>query len=164
MKKHLLFMLTVFLSLGFFSSVDICAQHALVVTGADAKTGFGSVSVSIGQPFISTDSARRGIISHGVQQPFEIQRLPVSVQDNTSKVHASAFPNPTFDFLKITIDGTISERHSIRISDLKGNELLVQEFSGSDFLLPMDHYAAGLYIVDINDADTVISSFRIVKQ
>ena len=163
MKTFYSFVLPILLFLCMHTA-DMLAQQSFVVSGADAKTGFGSVSVSVGQIITISDSARRGSISHGVQLPFEILHLPVGVNNDISNnIKAEAYPNPTFDFLKISIPDDYMQ-HIVRIADMNGSILFTQEFIGKELLLPMNRYASGMYIIDILENDSILSSFRIIKQ
>ena len=50
-----------------FTIADLSAQHAFVVTGDDVKTGFGSVTMTVGQLVADSDTTRRGSVMSGIQ-------------------------------------------------------------------------------------------------
>ena len=106
--------------IGFlFVSVQLSAQEAFVVTGDDLSTGFGTVNYSVGQLIVKSDSTKNGSMRHGIQIPIELFKIPVGI-DEISEIHAEAFPNPTFDHVKIIIPEKYQGPFTLTLMDIKG--------------------------------------------
>ena len=72
------------------------------------------------------------------------------------------YPNPFRDQLNIIVRSNISTTATVRVSDVTGKQLLQQTFSTST-ALGLNHLAAGMYIVQVNDGIS-IRSFKVYKQ
>jgi hypothetical protein len=152
----------VFLFGFFFMTAQLSAQQSFVVTGDDAKTGFGSVSHSVGQVIITTDTTKKGSVMHGVQLPYELFRNPVGI-DELEDIQAEAFPNPTFDRVKITLPEHHQGTCEVSLISIDGSILETHIIDGNEYLLSLSQYSAGLYTILLTKDARTVSSFTIIK-
>ncbi|MFM6955162.1 MAG: T9SS type A sorting domain-containing protein [Ignavibacteria bacterium] len=144
-------------------SITVSAQEAFVATGDDLTTGFGTVNYSVGQLVVKSDSTKHGSMRHGVQIPIELFKIPVGIHEIT-EIQAEAFPNPTFDHVKIMIPNTYRGPFSIKIMDIHGRILDNYQMTTAEMLLSLSHYSSGTYSIVIAQQTNIVSSFSIIKQ
>lgn len=152
----------VFLFGFFYMSFQLSAQQSFVVTGDDTNTGFGSVNYSVGQVIITSDSTRKGSIMHGVQLPFELFRNPVGINE-LHDIQAIAYPNPTFDRVKISIPEHHQGPFSLSLISGNGSIIETQTIYESEFILSLTQHSTGMYTILISKDNRTVSSFSIIK-
>ena len=149
--------------IGFlFVSVQLSAQEAFVVTGDDLTTGFGTVNYSVGQLIVKSDSTKNGTMRHGIQIPIELFKIPVGI-DEISEIHAKAFPNPTFDHVKIIIPEKYHGPFTVTLIDIKGGILEKHQMNSNEMLLSLMQHSLGTYTIVISQQSKTVSSFSIIK-
>ena len=151
-----------FLLVFLLVSVTVSAQEAFVVTGDDLTTGFGTVNYSVGQLIVKSDSTKNGSMRHGIQIPIELFKIPVGI-DEISEIHAEAFPNPTFDHVKIIIPEKYHGPFTVTLMDIKGGILEKHQMNSNDMLLSLMQHSLGTYTIVISQQSKTISSFSIIK-
>lgn len=151
-----------FLLVFLLVSVTVSAQEAFVATGDDLTTGFGTVNYSVGQLIVKSDSTKHGSMRHGIQIPIELFKIPVGI-DEISEIHAEAFPNPTFDHVKIIIPEKYQGPFTVTLMDIKGGILEKHQMNSNDMLLSLMQHSLGTYTIVISQQSKNISSFSIIK-
>lgn len=151
-----------FLLVFLLVSVTVSAQEAFVVTGDDLTTGFGTVNYSVGQLIVKSDSTKNGSMRHGIQIPIELFKIPVGI-DEISEIHAEAFPNPTFDHVKIIIPEKYHGPFTVTLMDIKGGILEKHQMNSNEMLLSLMQHSLGTYTIVISQQSKTISSFSIIK-
>lgn len=151
-----------FLLVFLLLSVTVSAQEAFVATGDDLTTGFGTVNYSVGQLIVKSDSTKHGSMRHGIQIPIELFKIPVGI-DEISEIYAEAFPNPTFDHVKIIIPEKYQGPFSVTLMDIKGGILEKHQMNSNDMLLSLMQHSLGTYTIVISQQSKNISSFSIIK-
>jgi len=149
--------------IGFlFISLELSAQEAFVVTGDDLTTGFGTVNYSVGQVIVRSDSTKNGSMRHGIQIPIELFKIPVGI-DEISEIYAEAFPNPTFDFVKIIIPEQYQCPFTLTLMDIKGGILEKHQMNSHEMLISLMQHSVGTYTIVISQQSKTVSSFSIIK-
>ena len=149
--------------IGFlFVSVQLSAQEAFVVTGDDLTTGFGTVNYTVGQLIVKSDSTKNGSMRHAIQIPIELFKIPVGI-DEISEIHAEAFPNPTFDHVKIIIPEKYHGPFTVTLMDIKGGILEKHQMNSNEMLLSLMQHSLGTYTIVISQQSKTVSSFSIIK-
>ena len=98
---------------------QLSAQEVVSASGGEATGSGGSFSYSVGQVFYSTSTASTGSISQGVQQALEFVTL--SNPDLTSlNLTAVTYPNPTADYVILSLNDSSLEKLSYTLYDLLG--------------------------------------------
>jgi len=151
-----------FLLVFLLVSVTVSAQEAFVVTGDDLTTGFGTVNYTVGQLIVKSDSTKNGTMRHGIQIPIELFKIPVGI-DEISEIHAEAFPNPTFDHVKIIIPEKYHGPFTVTLMDIKGGILEKYQMNSNEMLLSLMQHSLGTYTIVISQQSKTISSFSIIK-
>jgi hypothetical protein len=150
--------------IGFlFVSVQLSAQEAFVVTGDDLTTGFGTVNCSVGQLIVISDSTKIGSMRHGIQIPIELLRNPVGIEEY-SEITAEAFPNPTYNHVKIIIPEKYQGPFSLMLLDIEGGILETHLMNSHEMMISLMHRSAGSYTIVIHKESKTVSSFSIIKQ
>ena len=143
----------------------LTAQNALLTSGGNASGTGGSVSYSIGQVFYTTDTDNTGVVSQGVQQPFEISTVTETEKTDGINLICSAYPNPTTDYVILRIDNSSTsdlQFMSYQMYDMLGKLLEEKEVSENETTISMGHYVPSIYFLKVTDGNEV-KLFKIIK-
>jgi hypothetical protein len=99
---------------------------------------------------------------HGIQIPIELFKIPVGI-DEISEIQAEAFPNPTFDHVKIIIPEKYHGPFTVTLMDIKGGILEKYQMNSNEMLLSLMQHSLGTYTIVISQQSKTISSFSIIK-
>ncbi len=148
--------------LGMFVSFFGTAQQNTVSTGGNASSVGGSVSYSIGQIDYETSSNANETVSQGVQQPFEI--YPLAVDELFSSLEINLFPNPTSDFIHLTIgDLSKSEYLSYQLTDASGRLIQSARISDKSIQIDVQHLSTASYFLNVFVGERPAKSFTLIK-
>lgn len=153
-----IFLLTI---ISFFKSY---AQESVNVSGNTATGTGGSLSYSVGQITYISQFGTGGLLSLGVQQPYEI--APIR-KDNFTEINLamSAFPNPTTDFLKLVITDNQWNNLSYQLFEINGRALFnPRTITASETSVSMQELRAGMYFLAVNNEIKTIKTFKIIKK
>ena len=103
-----------------------------------------------------------GSVAQGVQQTYNITAL-LGVEIAAIKLELMAYPNPTQDILTIKIDNYKNESLTYQLYDLQGKLWDSQSLQGAQTQLDMKDLAGGSYLLSIQENETLIKTFRIIK-
>jgi hypothetical protein len=148
---------------GMFVSFLGTAQQNTVATGGNASSAEGSISYSIGQIDYETSSNANGTVSQGVQQPFEI--YPLAVDELFSSLEINLFPNPTSDFIHLTI-GDLSkiENLNYQLTDANGRLIQYDRILENSTQIDVQHLSTASYFLNVFVGETPAKSFTIIKK
>ena len=149
------------ISLILLAVMSISAQSALVGTGGEANGNGGSVSYSVGQIAVQSNSESSTSISEGVQQPYEIDVVGVDNYPGIT-LNAVVYPNPTSGNVQLTIDNVQFEGE-VKVFDANGKYLLSKQIEGETTQLDLSPYAPGTYYVKVCNGKDVMKTFKVVK-
>lgn len=155
-------MKSLFLIFSSCLSISLHAQQGFSTTGGEASGTAGSSSFSVGQMAYSTYAGSNGSVVQGVQQTYHITAL-LGVEIAAIKLELVAYPNPTQETLTLKIDNYKNESLTYQLYDLQGKLWDSQSLQGSQTQLDMKDLAVGSYLLSIQDEDTLIKTFRIIK-
>ena len=151
--------LTLFFCLLFTTSI-VYSQEIVTTAGGEA-TGSGTVSYSIGQVVYSNTTGSNGSVSQGVQQAYEIvDAIGEAVEIN---LELSAYPNPTNNALTLNIGNYNNQNLSYRLCDMQGKLLDSKKVINSSTEIGMQGLPASTYLLNIVDNESLIKTFRIIK-
>ena len=155
-------------SLTFFlfllcSTTIVYSQESLTTAGGEA-TGIGTASYSIGQVAYSNNTGSNGSVSQGVQQVYTI----VDVVDlvgglATINLELAAYPNPTNNALTLNIGNYNNQNLSYRLCDMQGKLLDSKKVINRSTEIGMQDLPASTYLLNIVDQESLIKTFRIIK-
>lgn len=163
LHKRLILNAVLMLGLGL---TGLKAQESINATGGDASGSGGSASYSVGQVTYTTDTANSGSLAHGVQQPYEISEVTGVEEAKGISLSATAYPNPTTDYIILSIDeSTIKSWQSMRyeLLDINGKLLQSENISGFQTNLATGNLVASTYFVKVMQDDKEVKTFKIIK-
>ena len=141
----------------------VTAQENINTSGGNTSGSGGSLSYSIGQIAFQTQTETIGSVAEGVQQPFEI--LIVTGLEETYGVNltVSAYPNPTTDYLTLSINEFEISNLLCELYDISGKLLQNKIIIESNTEIDMSRYLPSTYIVKIIRGNQLCKEFKVVK-
>lgn len=141
------------------------SQEVIQASGANVVGASGSISYSVGQSVSATNTGTDGTVISGVQQPYEISVLS-GINEKKIKLGYVIYPNPTTDFLKLTVDESAtfsSGSITYQLSDINGKILGNRNITNNEIIIKMTHFTTGIYFLRIFQGNTEKKSFKIIK-
>lgn len=142
---------------------DSEAQNNTVVSGGEATGVEGSASYSIGQVFYTTNSGTNGSLGQGVQQPFEISILTDLNDTKEINLTCLAYPNPTTDFLTLSVVNNNLSGIRYLLFDCNGKLLQNKKVEGAETIISMKDLAAATYFIKVTDNEKEVKIFTVIK-
>lgn len=120
MKRDKPYFFILFLTIISFSKSY--SQESATASGGNATGTGGSSSYSIGLTTFTSQTSSGGLITFGVQQPYEIVSLG---NDNFAEINLvmAAYPNPTTDVLNLVVNDDKWNNLSYQLFDMNGRAL-----------------------------------------
>ena len=161
MIKIIFFVLVLSVFEGSFTKA-LYAQQNTVATGGNATSSSGSVSYTVGQlDYISAHNST-GTISQGLQQPYEI--LIVSgIERKDIQLSASVYPNPSSDFVLLTIEEIETEKMTCGLYDIEGRLISSLKLTGLQTIIPLSNLPNASYLLKIYNDTAILKIFKIIK-
>jgi hypothetical protein len=122
----------------------------------------GSISYSIGQIDYETTSGPGGSITEGLQQPIEILTI-TGFEDNNINLNFEIFPNPTTDFVVLSVYNKKTVNMFYTIYNLDGKLIEKQELAGSQTTIAMKELSNGIYFIKVMQKSSEIKVFKVIK-
>ncbi|MFO7670808.1 MAG: T9SS type A sorting domain-containing protein [Bacteroidales bacterium] len=160
--QHKRIKLSAFLLLGL-GLAELQAQESVNPTGGNASGSGGSVSYSVGQVAYQIHTGTNGSVAEGVQQPYEISVVTGIEEAKGINLSVSAYPNPTTDFLTLSIDGFDIFNLSYQLYDLTGKLLQNERITGNQTIIVMSNLVPANYFLKVNQGNKEIKTFKIIK-
>ncbi len=139
------------------------AQQSINTAGGNASGSGGSVSYSVGQIVYQTHAGTGGSALEGVQQPYEISVVTAIEEAKEIKLWFSAYPNPTTDYLTLSIDEYDISNLSYQIFDINGNLLQSEKITNNQTNIVMSNLVPASYFVKVTGSKNVVKTFKIIK-
>jgi len=158
MKKKSIYCLTLLV----FSVVIFRAQSALLATGADASSGNGSVSYSIGQTAYLNKGTPIQLLE-GVQQGFEITTLS-SQEASSDQKDILIYPNPFKEYLYLDFTTNDYKNSEYQLFDSQGKLIKKDMILQSKSELNFSALPSAMYIIRISRNGENIKTFKIIKK
>ena len=159
-KKNLsILVLTIGLvHLNLFAQVDVSAS------GGDASSVSGSTSYSVGQVVYTTNTGIDGSVAQGVQQPYEISVVTAIKEAKGINLSVSAYPNPTTDYLTLSIKEFDISNVSYQLLDMNGKLLQNEKITGNQPSIVMSNLVPATYFVKVTESNKEVKTFKIIKK
>jgi len=139
------------------------AQESLNATGGNAAGSGGIVSYSFGQVSYQHHTGTSGSIVQGVQQPYEISVVTAIEEARGIILTVTAYPNPTTDYLTLSIEEFDISNLSYQLYDKNGNLLQNGIISGNKTSIVMSNLVPASYFVKVSQGKKVVKTFKISK-
>ncbi len=147
------------LSLG----LTIQAQQAITAAGGNASGIGGTVAYSIGQVAYTTYSVSSGVVSQGVQQPYNIS-VTGGLDNHFINLELSAYPNPTTDYLTLNVGKTEFTTLNFQLCDINGKIIESRKLvSHSEIIVMASLPMATYFLKVVNSNNNEIKTFKIIK-
>lgn len=152
------------ISLILLAVMSLSAQSALVGTGGEASGSGGSVSYSVGQIAVQSNSDGSTSISEGVQQPYEIQTIGIDNYPGIT-LNAVVYPNPTQGTVILSIDSfdSFSDIVFARLYDGNGKQIREIRIADHQTEIGMESLSTGTYYLNLFSGKQMLKSFKVVK-
>jgi hypothetical protein len=158
--KRLKLSTILFLGLGL---AGLKAQESVNATGGNARGSGGSASYSVGQVVYITNTETNGSVAQGVQQPFEISVLTGLEEAQGINLSVRAYPNPTTDYLTLSISEFDISNLSYQLYDMQGKLLQNEKITGNETSIVMNNLVPATYFVRITEGNKEVKAFKIIK-
>ena len=139
------------------------AQESINTTGGDASGSGGSANYSVGQVVYTTNTGASGSVAQGVQQAFEISVVTGLEQAKGINLSVSAYPNPTTDYLTLSIDDFEISNLSYQLYDMNGKLLQNAKITGNQTSIVMSNLVPANYFVKVIQGNKKVKTFKIIK-
>lgn len=139
------------------------AQQDILSASCDAAGTSGTVSWSIGQVSYSAWTTTTGIITEGVQQPYEIFTMAV-LEKFTSDLECLVFPNPTTGNVTVKFPDHTLNNLSFRIYDMEGTRVSENIIDSEEVPILIDNLKPAIYFLVILEKNQPIKTYKIIKQ
>jgi len=141
----------------------IRAQTAILSSGGKADGTGGSVSYSFGQLVYTTNSGANGSVAQGVQQPFEISVVTSIEEAKGINLSISAYPNPTSDYITLSVTDFDVTQLSYQLYDINGKLLDTKKLEGNQTNIEMSNLTPAIYFIKVTDVIKEVKTFKIIK-
>ena len=139
------------------------AQTSINATGGNASGSGGSSSYSVGQVAYQTHTGTNGSVAQGVQQPFEISVVTAIEEAKGINLSVSAYPNPTTDYLTLSIKEFDISNVSYQLLDMNGKLLQNEKITGNQTSIVMSNLVPATYFVKVVQENKEVKTFKIIK-
>jgi len=151
------------LAFSLLSLWEIQAQEAILTSGGNATGSGGTSSYSVGQVVYKNQIGSTGSMGVGVQQPFEVSEV-LGVDDFSEiNLNLLAFPNPTTDFLNLTVANLDYKNLSYQLYDLNGRLLAHKKLVNNSSKITMKQLPSAVYYLKIMNNLKPVRIFKIIK-
>jgi len=140
---------------------QVYAQQATTASGGDASGSGGSVACSVGQIVYTNNTGTTGSVVQGVQQPYEIS-IRTGLSETGINLNLSAYPNPTANYLMLQIDN-FDKDLSYQLYDISGKLLESNAIVANSTTIKMEQLATGNYFLKVTQNNTLVKTFKIIK-
>jgi hypothetical protein len=165
MKTKLLISITLMCCACF----KICAQevlpepHAFSTSGGVA-TGFsGIVGYTVGQLFYTYYAGEKGSVTEGIQQAFDIEIDTAAENTNNIQLSFMLYPNPVHEYLIVNIESEKWKNATYQLFDSQGKLLETNQMYESETFISMGNYLSSTYFLQIKQENTLVKTFKIIK-
>lgn len=160
--KHKRLKLSAVLLLGL-GLTGLQAQTSVNATGTNASGSGGTVSYSVGQVVYTTNTGASGSVAQGVQQPFEISVVTGLEEAKGINLSVTAYPNPTTDYLTLSISEFEISNLTYQLYDISGKLLQSEKITGNQTNIVMSNLVPANYFVKVIAGNQLIKEFKIIK-
>jgi hypothetical protein len=162
-----------------FTLSTVSAQETVNATSSNASGSGGSASYSVGQVFYTTNTGTNGSEAQGIQHPYEIWVITGFEAAKAISPLVSVYPNPTTDYLTLSIDEFDNSNLSYQLYDISGKLLQNKKITSKQTNIVMSNLVPATYFVRLiqenkeanpvksYEVDTkqfnVVKTFKIIK-
>jgi hypothetical protein len=139
------------------------AQESVNATGGVATGSDGSVNYSVGQVVYQTYAGTNGSVAEGIQQPYEISVVTEIEEAKGINLIVSAYPNPTTDYLTLSIADFNASKLAYQLYDINGKLLENKKLEGNQTSIVMSNLVPATYFLKVTQENKELKTFKIIK-
>ena len=139
------------------------AQNTIPATGGNATGAGGTSSYTVGQVVYNTYNGTNGSAAQGVQQPFEISVVTGIEEALGISLEIMVYPNPTTDFLTLSVDNFEASNLSYYLYDINGRLLETKKLEGKQTSIAMSNLVPATYFLKVSEGSKELRTFKIIK-
>jgi hypothetical protein len=139
------------------------AQQATTVTGGVASGSGGTAAYSVGQVFYTSVTGTGGSVAQGIQQAYEIATV-LGLEEQQISLNMLAYPNPTTDYLTLTVGNTELSGLSFQLYDNRGKVVASKKITSSSETIQMGSLPSALYFLKVENNNKEVKTFKIIKK
>jgi hypothetical protein len=143
---------------------EVRGQQTLTPAGGEANGTGGTVSFTTGQIRNVTLESSAGIVSEGVQQPYEILEVTGTGISDGISLDAELYPNPAGDYIVLKVDHPSSEGLSYQLVNMSGQVLEKGNLTQHETRIDMTRRGAATYLLQIFYQSNEAKAFKIIKK
>jgi len=140
----------------------LSAQKTFSSSGFNSNGNSGIITYSVGQVAIDFNTGNNGSLVQGVQQPYEIFSTLGNDILNIN-LNLIAYPNPTTDQLVLGIENFKGKKFYYQLFNMEGKSLLYNKCVDNKTHINLNEFPSNTYLLSIVENNTVIKTFRIIK-
>ena len=140
----------------------LSAQKTFSSSGFNSNGNSGIITYSVGQVAIDFNTGNNGSLIQGVQQPYEIFSTLGNDILNIN-LNLIAYPNPTTDQLVLGIENFKGKKFYYQLFNMEGKSLLYDKCVDNKTHINLNEFPSNTYLLSIVENNTVIKTFRIIK-
>jgi hypothetical protein len=140
------------------------AQESVNSTGGNISGSGGSISYSLGQLSYHTHNGTNASLAEGVQHAYEISVVAGRKEAKNRNLSVLVYPNPTINYLILSIDEFDISNLSYRLYDMNGKLLQHKKITNTQTNIAMANLVATTYIVKIIQDNKEVKTYKIIKQ
>ena len=162
-KKKFILIIAFTTSMGYTFAQSI-QSDVIATTGAYFKSANYTMSWTLGECVTETFSNYENTLTQGFQQSF--YNITAVDQLEYCGIKVKAFPNPTTDFITVSIETTKVPLfdYKIELLDIQGRQLINHKIRDKSIRVSMSEYAKGTYFLKVSDPrKNVLQCFKIQK-
>ena len=141
-----------------FCAAAANAQTVVATAGGEA----GTVSFTVGQPFVEVAESDAGSFTPGVQQAYAITVVD-GIDNEQISLEAEVYPNPVVDRLTLRVAEADNVALRYTLTDNNGRILETADIAEVQTAIDMARYVQGVYFLRVDDGNAVVKTFKIVK-
>jgi Secretion system C-terminal sorting domain len=146
-----------------FGLTGLQAQESVNATGGNVSGSGGSASYSVGQLVYQTHNGANGSVAEGVQQAYEISMVIGIEEAKGIRLSITVYPNPTTDYLTLSIEEIDISNLSYQLYDVNGRLLQNEKITDSQIRIDMSNFEPAIYFVRVISENKSIKEFKIIK-
>lgn len=168
---NLFIIVLLFLSLKVSSQISKVGKNDLmetiVTSGSNATGDTGTVTYSIGQVFYTyVGDLSVYNLAQGVQHDEKSDSLGRPEVSIGNKTEIFIFPNPTTDFVNISMQNTEVEngQRNYKLYDIQGRLLKQGKIDQDQTQIGISHLSSSIYILQVYIDNKSVKTFKILKK
>lgn len=161
--KYYQFIVTLLLLTGFVIT-KFFAQEAVLPSGGTSSGIGGTTTYSVGQVVYNIDTGFNGSVTQGVQQPYEISKPIVGLEETKGIVlNCIVFPNPTTDLLTIIIENHPDQSFRYQFCDSYGHMLSNGKVDGQRKTISTTSFPPAIYFLKVMNRKMGVKIIKVIK-